>query len=274
MRRGTAIGLVTVAVTGAGCGGGDSGPKPLQSGDLVSLTRTGRMYFDRQIHTPLGKQTIMVRRDGHAIISNSAGLRVLTLDPKTTERLRRDLRRSHFSELSSEEDRISPPDAHRYAITYGSRTVRRSGWPSELKRTVETLSGWLDLSARPRDIFIRVRRRGGFAFKDVTVSVSNDGRVDQRETGPRRGRRRFRMGAQTLGALKQSVVDLRLAEVRSSKVPPPADGYVYVYEVTTDPDYLYLHSLYRMIRAPQGKIAPALQPVISLTLGSADRTAS
>jgi len=272
MRRGTAIGLVTVAVTGAGCGGGDSAPTPLRSGDLVSLTRTGRMYFDKQIHAPLGKQTIIVRMDGHAIISNSAGFRVLTLDPKTAKRLRRDLRRSHFSELSSEEYRVSPPDAHRYAITYRSRTVRRSGWPSELKRTVETLSGLLDLSARPRDIFIRVRRRGGFAFKDVTVSVSNDGDVDQRETGPRRGRRRFRMAAQTLGALKQSVVDLRLAEVHSSKVPPPADGYVY--EVTTDPDYPYLHSLYRMIRAPQGKIAPALQPVISLTVGSADRTAS
>ncbi len=54
--------------------------------------------------------------------------------------------------------------------------------------------------------------------------------------------------------MKAAVVQLRLADVRSSNLAPPADGYVY--EVTAD--------LSVTIRAPQGKVAPRLGRVIPL----------
>jgi hypothetical protein len=253
MRRSAAIGLAGVMmVAGGGCGGGGSGPGPLPKGQLVSLTRSGRAPFD--------DQTIVVRPDRHAIVSNRFGFHVTALGPATFESLRRDLHGAHFAQLSSKTDRIPAPDGYRYAITYRGHTVRRSeaSIPAELKDAVKTLSVYLNPAPSARDIFLRVRRRGGFAPTDESVYVANDGRVNRFEGPAGRRERRFRMSPRALAALKQAVVALALADVPSSAVPPPADGYVY--EVTAD-----LHT----IRAPQGQIAPPLRRVIALAEGRA-----
>lgn len=257
MRSSAAIGLATAAVAFAGCGGGDTGPGPLPRGELVSLTRSGRAPFD--------DQTIVLRGDRHAILSNRDGFHVISVEAGIVEALGRELHRSHFSKLSPREDRIPGPDAARYAITYRGRTVRVSegSVPSALKNTVSSLTTLLPgVVARPIDIFLEVRRRGGFAPTEMTVYVKNDGDAYEFETGGRRRARHYRLRPDALAALKQAVVQMRLADVRSSNVPPPADGYVY--EVTADSS--------DPIRAPQGKVPPPLARVIALAESRARST--
>lgn len=125
--------------------------------------------------------------------------------------------------------------------------------PAALKRTVKILSIYPHRPPQPHQVMVWVRRTGGLASMPVSVYVDYDGRTERFEgTGRRVRELRYHLAPRALTRLKRQLERIELADVPTSSVPPPADGYVY--EVTAND---------RTIRAPQGKVPPLLGPVVA-----------
>lgn len=245
MRRCSAIVLLLLAGLAGGCG---STPRPpLPKGELVRLARGGRAPFD--------DARIVVRPDHQAIVSDRVGSKVVDLGPDSFELLRRDLDAAGVSKLHPAESSIPGPDAYRYALAYRGRTIRfaESETPTDLRNVILRLSHFLD--SVPRDArapFVRIKRKGGYASRPVSVYADYDGQV-QRFEGSGAHERRFRLPAGRLQRLERAVERVALGEAPSTKVPTSADGFEY--EVTAGS---------RTVRQRMA-ISPLIQSVLSLS---------